>query len=183
MLALLGLIVATIFSFSITEKSLHFQRAAIVQEIEEMGASIGLRAMEIIREREYESEILHPINGATPLSPETSTVADLVSRLASPLPTGRACSVFGAGADDCNDVSDFNEMQTATLPFLAGSDTLYFKVDVDVRYVDASLAISAAPTFRKLVTVTVQDFWPNSNRTGHYIPTPITLSRVMTLTL
>lgn len=185
MLALLGLIVATIFSFSVTEKSLHFQRASVTQEIEEMGAAVGLRAMEVIREREYESEILHPADTVVtpPLNPETATIADLQGRLASPLPTGRACSVFGTGAYDCSDTSDFNDMVTATLPFIAGDDTLFFKVDVDVEYVEADLTPSVGVSFRKQVTVTVQDFWPKRNRTGVYIPDPITLSRVMTLTL
>lgn len=183
MLALLGLIVATIFSFSVTEKSLHYQRAAITQEIEEMGASIGLRVMEIIRERDYESEILYPTAPLTPLDPGAATVWDLQSRMANPLPTGRACAVFGAGAFDCNDISDFNAMKTATLPFVAGTDTLFFKVDVDVIYVESDLSPSPGVSFRKQVTVRVQDYWPGLNRTGAFIPTPIKLSRVMTLTL
>ncbi len=183
MLALLALIVATIFSFSVTEKSLHYQRAAVVQEIEEMGAAVGLRAMEIIREREYESEILHPVGVLAPLNTETATVADLQNRLVGVMPKGRACAVFGTGADVCDDLSDFNEMQTATLPFVAGSDTLFFKVNVEVDYVNAALAVSNTPTFRKQITVLVQDYWPGSNRTGFYIPEPINISRVMALTL
>lgn len=184
MLALLGLIVATLFAFSVTEKGLYFQRAAVQQEIEEMGAAIGLKAMEIIRERDYESEILYPANPLVlPLDPELATIADLESRLAYPLPTGKACSVFGTGLDDCNDISDFNRMQTATMPFVAGTDTLFFKVDVTVDYVDASIEPLNSISFRKQVTVSVRDYWPGPNRTGQYIAQPITLSRVMTLTL
>ncbi len=183
LLAILGLMVATIFSFSVTEKSLHYQRAAIVQEIEEMGASMALKTMEIIRERPFESEILTPSDSLlAPLDPEVATLAELKTRLALVLPDGKACSVFGTGLDDCADISDFNKMQTATLPFVAGTDTLYFNVDVTVRYVDAGMNASG-PSFRKQVTVLVEDYWPQNGRSGHYIPTPITLSRVMTLTL
>ncbi len=183
MLALLGLIVATIFSFSVTEKTLHYQRAAIVQEVEEMGASVGLRAIEVIRERPFESEILTPTGTKLPLELDKASVADLTARLATAMPQGRGCAVFGAGTDPCADVSAFNQMKTATMPFLAGADTLFFKVDVRVHYVDAALDSSATVTFRKLVTVEVRDYWPHSKRTGFYIPQPITLSRVMTLTL
>ncbi len=183
MLALLALLVATMFSFSITEKSLHFQRSSIAQEIEEMSASVALRAMEIIRERPYESQIFNPTSGLLPIDPSTATLADLQVRLVGTLPTGMRCSVFGVGGDDCADLNDFNEMETATLPFVAGTDTLYFRVDIDVNYVDADMKNTATPSFRKQVTVKVQDYWPQNGRVGFYVPTPIELSRVITLTL
>ncbi len=174
LMAMLALAVVTTFAMNVQQKHMHVQRTTIQREIAEMAASSALEAMEIIRAREFDQAV---VNGTA-----TGSVADLAlfsyEGSTDHFQTGRACKVFGTGTDVCDDVDDFHKMQTATRPFVMGSDTIFFHIDVEVFYVDDTFQRYNGRTFHKQVTVRVQDAWPDSSRSP-FLLIPITLSRVV----
>ncbi|HEX7069575.1 MAG TPA: hypothetical protein VF190_02165 [Rhodothermales bacterium] len=177
LLAILGIVLLGTTTMSIHAGRVHLQSRAIAREMEEMGTSLGLEVMEVIRSRAFDQAV---INKTT-----TGAATDLnlfsYNGAQNHFTTGNGCSVFGAGATDCNDIDDFHKMQTATLPFVLGSDSVYFDVDVEVEYVDDSMARYNGRTFNKQVTVYVQDAWPGSSR-DPYLTQPIEIARVFSYT-
>ena len=173
LLAILGIILLGTTTMSIHAGRLHLQSRAIAREIEEMGTSLGLEVMEVIRTRAYDQAV---VDNST-----TGAASDLAlftyNNHTNHFNTGKGCSVFGTGAYDCDDVDDFHKMQTATLPFVIGLDSVYFEIDVDVEYVDNAMSRHNGRTFNKQVTIAIQDVWPGSGR-DPYLPVPIRISRV-----
>ncbi|QXD14504.1 hypothetical protein GQ464_013840 [Rhodocaloribacter litoris] len=173
LLAFVAMMLMTTYSVSVQRQHVFMQQRDIAREIEEMAGSVALEAMEIIRTRAFDQAVLD--------STVTRTLSDVdlfsFNTAQEHFTTGRACSVFGLGGDVCDDIDDFHRMQTATVPFPMGTDTLYFTLDVEVMYVDENFERHDAPTFHKAVTVSVQDTWPGIDRTP-FLNEPVRLSRV-----
>ncbi len=144
----------------------------IAREMEEMASSIAIETMEVIRTRDFDQAVSDSttIGGASDIGLFTYNNNE------DHFPTGKACSVFGTGTADCDDVDDFHKMITATRPFAMGDDTLTFMVDVEVNYVNDSAQKALHRTANKEVTIMVQDFSADST---HFIPQPVKLQRVL----
>ncbi len=173
LLAFLGMMVVGMYSLNTQRYEMLVQNRDIRREMEEMAGSVALEAMEIIRTREFDQAV---IDGST-----TGALTDLLlfsfNLGENQFTTGNQCSVFGTGGDTCDDIDDFHSMETAIRPFVLGTDTVFFAVDVDVRYVTDELVPSAFVTTNKEVTVKVQDYWVDGSA---YIAKPIELTRVLT---
>lgn len=173
LLAILGVMLLGTTALTIHASKAHLQSRAIAREMEEMGTSLGLEVMEVIRARAFDQAVVSKTT--------TGKASDLnlftYNNSTNHFPTNRGCSVFGTGGYDCNDVDDFHKMKTATLPFVLGLDSVYFDVNVEVEYVDASTTRKNQRTFYKQVTVKVQDTWPVSGR-NPFLPKPIEIARI-----
>lgn len=165
LLALVALMAVTFLSFSQTQSKLQHQRQVVRSEVQGMAASAALQTMEIIRARAFDAETAE---GSEIDGPHDLTDPDFA--------TGNRCQVFfpDTGAS-CNDVDDFHEMETATVPFKAPEFEVQFEVDVEVQYVNESLQPVDERTYRKQVIVKVQDKGEDP-----YLTTPVRFSEVLT---
>lgn len=173
LLAFLGMMIVGMYALNTQRYEMLVQNRDIRREMEEMAGSVALETMEIIRTRAFDQAV---VDGST-----LGELTDLL--LFSFVPgenqflTGQGCSVFGAGGDNCDDIDDFHRMKTAIRPFVLGVDTVFFAVDVDVRYVTDNLSPATFVTTNKEVTVKVKDYWVDGSA---YIAQPIELTRVLT---
>ena len=173
LLAFVAIMLVTTYTLSVQQQYVFNQQKDVSREIEEMAGSVALEVMEVISARPFDQAVL---DGTV-----TGTLDDLplfsFVNATDHFTTGHACSVFGTGADLCDDLDDFHKMQTALIPFAMGVDTVYFNVDVEVYYVDDNLERVDDRSFNKAVTVTVKDTWPGSDLEP-YLAQPIELSRI-----
>ena len=173
LLAILGVMLLGTTALTIHASKAHLQSRAIAREMEEMGTSLGLEVMEVIRSRAFDQAVIDKT--------VTGAASDLnlfsYNNSSNHFTTNRGCSVFGTGSYDCDDLDDFHKMKTATMPFVIGLDSVYFDVDVEVEYVDNYTERHNGRTFNKQVRVFVQDAWPMSGR-DPYLPRPIEISRI-----
>ena len=172
MLAFLAMIILGAHMLSSQRYEILVNQRDIQREMEEMAGSIALETMETIRTRDFDQAVSDSLTQGL-----ASDVALFTFNNSSDhFPSGKACSVFGTGTDNCDDIDDFHNMQTALMPFAMGEDTLFFNVDIKVDYVTLTASKAAAQTTNKRVTINVQDYSADST---HYIPTPIELKRVL----
>jgi len=175
LLAFVAMMVITSFSMTVQQRSILTQRQDLEREIEEMAGSVAVESMEIIRARAFDQAVVD--------STVDGTLNDLnlfsFNNATDHFTPGHACSVFSTGSDTCDDIDDFHAMQTGTVPFQIGANTIKFSVDVEVIYVDDNAVRVDNRTFNKEVTVTVRDIWPDSE-TQPFMLSPVTLSRVFT---
>ncbi len=169
LLAFLAMIVVGSHALNTQRFEMMVQQRDITRELEEMGGSIALETMEIIRSRAWDQAVIDGL-----VAGEAADLDLMELGQSSQFETGHECGVFG-GANNCDDIDDFHDMQTAVRPFIMGTDTLFFSVDVSVQYVTAGLAHSAIVTANKEVTVDVLDYRTDGET---FFNTPITLSRV-----
>jgi hypothetical protein len=167
------MMVVGMYSLNTQRYEMLVQNRDVRREMEEMAGSVALETIEIIRTREFDQAV---VDGLT-----TGTIADIAMFTflggENHFETGHGCSVVGAGWYDCDDIDDFHGMQTAYRPFVIGIDTVFFSVDVDVRYVSDELAPVGYATTNKEVTVSVKDAWGDGSS---FINSPVTLTRVLT---
>ena len=171
LLATLALVVTASFIMSLNMRHVTMRQQAMGREFEEMAVSVAVESMEIIRSRAFDDAV----QGTA-----TTTTADVFTYTNSTnhFPTGTECSVFGAGTDNCDDVDDFHGMTTAIRPFVLGTDTIMFTVDVDVYYVNDQFQRNNGRTFNKEVVVKVRDTWPETGG-DPFMPDSVRLSRVI----
>lgn len=172
--AVMGLMMISLFSFSMMQRQTISQQRILAREVEEMAGATALEMMEIIRSFPFDEAVT---DGST-----SGTAADLAlftyQGSTNHFSTGKACAIFGTGSADCDDLDDFHKMQTITRPFVMGTDTVYFEVDVKVEYVDNDAKRHNGRTFNKQVTVYARDVWPDG-ATEHLLPKPVYISRVV----
>lgn len=174
MLALLGLVLLASTGLAVPIARDYMHSRAVAQEVAEMGGTVASRAMRVIRSRAFDqAEVTGQAIGSV-----TDRTLFAFESAENHFPTGKACSVFGAGNDSCDDVDDFHRMKTATVPFVLGLDSVYFAIDVEVIYVDDAGRRADAPTLHKQVTVRVRDVGSTSRRRP-YLSRPVTLARVI----
>ncbi|WP_263786614.1 hypothetical protein [Salinibacter grassmerensis] len=146
LLALLALMMATFFNFNQMKTELQKQRQVIRSEMEQMALGVGMQTMEVIRARAFDE----------------ATVGGTKNRITNPAKFrssfggGMDCQAFG-GDQPCDSVGDFHEMVPSTETFETPEFDMGFTVEVEVRYLDASMQEVPGPTFRKEVVVYVQD--------------------------
>lgn len=146
LLALLALMMATFLNFNQMKTELQKQRQVVRAEMEQMALGVGMQTMEVIRARAFDE----------------ATVGKTADRITDPstfrssFGGGMSCEAFG-GDQTCDSVGDFHEMTPATETFETPEFDMEFTVEVEVRYVDASMQVTGGPTFRKEVVVHVQD--------------------------
>lgn len=167
LLALVALLIATLLSFNQKQALVQNQSQVVRAEVEQMAIGVAAQTMQVIRARAFDA--------ATAGVPSDSLVP--TSEFSSfPFTTGNDCEAFG-GTDTCDDVDDFHEMVTATIPFQVPSGTFDFDVDAEVRYVDEDLQpTGGSRTSRKKVILKVQDA-PSSGEPR--LPEPIQYSEVI----
>lgn len=167
LLALLALLIATFLSFNQKQATIQNQQQVLRAEMEQMALGVAAQTLQVVRARAFDD--------ATVGLPSDSVVAtsDFTE---TPFTTGNDCQAFG-GSDTCDDVDDFHEMESATIPFTFPSGKFDFAVDVRVRYVDSDLQpTGGTPSDRKEVIVEVQDD-PSSGTPR--LPEPIEYSEVI----
>lgn len=172
--ALLALVVAVNMALSVNSWYASLQQATIFREVQEMAQSMAVETLEIVRVRAFDQAV---VDGLV-----MGTIADILL-FSGPGAFGTSgnvpCQAFG-GTAICDDLDDFHG-QVARRPFVMGQDTVWFRVQLRVRYVNydpVTGVISAATgkTPYKEVRVEVQDDWGGA-RTP-FIRTPIYLERM-----
>ncbi len=163
LLALLALMMATFFNFNQMQTELQKQRQVIRAEMEQMALGVGMQTMEVIRARAYDDAT---VGATSKITDPTEFVDSFVE--------GKDCQAFG-GSQTCDSVGDFDEMVPATVMFETPEFDMGFVVEVEVRYVNASMEVVAGPTFRKEVVISVQDAGDDP-----FLPEPIQFSEVLT---
>ena len=140
LLALLGMMIAMLFSLNQQRGTLHDYQTMVHDDMELMAAGVAQQVMETVAS--------YPFDRATAY-PEYRDADFKVSEMAAmPFPTGRRFQ-------DALALEDFNDIQTRDVDFQSGDVTFAFTVDISVNYVDAAMQPSAVPTDTKVVLVTV----------------------------
>ena len=165
LLALLALMVATFFSLTQMQSGLQKQEEVMQAEMKEMAIGVATQTLEVVRARAFDEKTI---------GVSKDKVTDPENDLTSSFPANKHCTAFGGG-DTCDSIEDFNNMQTATVPFEASGFKVEFEVDATVRYVDENMQPTSDPTFRKEVVFEIQD-----KRDDPYIKKPIRFSEVLT---
>lgn len=148
LLALLAMLIATFLSFNQKQVTIQNQSRVVRAELEQMGLGVAAQTMEVVRSRAFDS--------TTVGLPSDSIVAttDLTEP---PFATQKYCEVFG-GSTKCDDVDDFHNMKSATIPFEFPDHKFEFTVDIEVFYVNEDLqSTGGTRTYRKKVVIEVQD--------------------------
>ncbi|MFB6229652.1 MAG: hypothetical protein ABEL04_00725 [Salinibacter sp.] len=167
LLALVALLIATFLSFNQKQARMQSQGQVVRAEMQQMALGVAAQTLQVIRARDFDD--------ATEGVPRDSIVPTSAFTEA-PFSTGNDCQAFG-GSDACDDVDDFHEMQTASIPFTFPTGKFDFDVDVRVRYVDPDLqSTGGSRSSRKQVIVEVQDD-PSSG--SPRLPEPIEYSEVI----
>lgn len=149
-LTMLALLIASLLSLNHKQAILQSQRGAVRAELTEMALGVAQQSMEVVRARAYDDSTRGTLNGTVTSASDLTPTASF--------PSGRHCEGF-AGSQVCNDVDDFHQMTSATVPFqLPEGEQFDFTVDIQVQYVDDNLTPTGGPrSFRKKITIFVQD--------------------------
>lgn len=167
LLALLALLIATLLSFNQKQATVQNQGQVVRAEMEQMALGVAAESAQIVRSRDYDAAVIGlPADSLVPTSEFTDP----------PFTTGNDCEAFG-GSTTCDDVGDFHEMETATVPFTFPSGSFDFSVDVEIQYVDENLQPTSSKSDRKQIIVRVQDS-PSSGADPR-LPEPIQYSEVV----
>lgn len=162
LLAIVALLIATFLSFNQKQAQVRHQSQVVRAEMEQMALGVAHQAVQVIRARAFDA--------ATVGVPPSDSIVATSNFEDTPFPTGKDCKAFG-GVDTCNDVDDFHEMTTASIPFVFPSDQFDFDVDVRIQYVDSDLeSTGGAKSSRKKITVEVQDDPTSGNSPRLYEP-------------
>jgi hypothetical protein len=165
--ALLALLIATFLSYNQKQATVQNQVQVVQAEMEQMALGVAAQSVQVIRARAYDAVTAGvPSDSLVPTSAFTDP----------PFSTGNDCRAFG-GSSTCDDVDDFHEMESATVPFSFPSGTFEFTVDVEIRYVDEDLEPAGSQTDRKQILVEVQDD-PGSGKSPR-LSEPIQYSEVV----
>ena len=174
-LALAALMTVLFLNHGQLQSEFTHQRQVIKSEMEGMGGAVALEALEIVRSRAFDENVID----------EPKSEVDAPGDFTSPdFETGHYCKVFASkedGEDEsgdavaCRDIDDFHRMDTSTIPFKTPQFKLGFKVNIEVQYVNENLEPVNKKTYRKMVTVRVQDKGEDP-----YLHEPIELSEVIT---
>lgn len=151
MMAILALVLASLFSYTSVQRYIFVEQRLEGQEVMEIGAALAKETMEIIANQDYGG------NNAN-------------------FPQNKVCRQFhGIGNPNC-DIDDFNEMKELETDYDLGGEQFNFKVNVEVtwRNPDDVNQVVTGPTTVKAVTVSVQDDWGGSPL---YMKAPHTLTR------
>jgi len=170
LLATFALVFIATSTLGLNVRHLNIQRQTYTREIHEMGSSTIIEVMEFIRARTFDRALDLGLNTSTP---DNFTFNNSTEHFVK----GAPCRVLSeTGTRDCRYIDDFHK-QEVVRPFVLGLDTVFFKVNIDVKYVDDQFEPASGRTFHKQVTISVQDVWPKTNGKP-FLATPIRLSRV-----
>jgi hypothetical protein len=173
LLALLALMIATMLNFNQMQAQIRTDQQAVRAELHQMALGVAMESMEVVRARAYDE--------VTNKDKDEITVPDDFS------PPGefgdgsngsRKCKAFHDGSDvsECYDIDDFHKMEPATKQFELPDAQFDFRIEMEVRYVNADLDPVNAKTRWKEVIISVQDVQDD----GDSIMTrPITFSEVL----
>lgn len=166
-LALLALMIATLFSYNQERSMLHMRETMIDTEMEVMASGVALQVMEYIGRKAFDDQ--------TTDGERVATAAELTS--ASGFGVSGKCDVVApiqtvSPYSDCDDLDDYDHMALERVPFVLKTDTVYFDVTAEVKYVESDGSESFSPTFDKQVTVYVRN-----DGDKQYMQAPVMLSR------
>jgi hypothetical protein len=167
LLALLALIIASVFSFN-QERAVMQGRVAMVDaEMEVMASGVALQVMEYVGSKAFDDQTADG---------EKVTEAASLTSFGGFGVAGRCDVVAPINTEypyqACDDLDDFHAMETEPVPFMLKSETLSFDVTVEVHYVHADGSAASGQTFDKKVVVSVQQSGAVS-----YLAAPVVLSR------
>jgi len=165
LLALLGLLVVTMLSFSQQRVSMQSQQQVIEREYRQMALGVAKQSIEAIRARQYFDRALEGNSDA-----EVNDFTDESSwgdkDCIRPAEDGQIVSTPPSG-DDCTAIEDFHDDGTlemsnsdGTIAVQIPNYTILFQVEFEVNYVEEDgdeLVRSGSPTPLKEVTIRVQD--------------------------
>jgi hypothetical protein len=162
LLAFLAMLIVTLLSLNQQQALLRAYESILDDEMEVMGAGIGLQAMEHIMAQDFDANLF-------PTS--------LIDLEAQPFETGKGCTF--SSVSPCTDVDDFHLMQPDTVDFDIRGAAMQFLVTAEVYYVDVDGDLStpsASQTVNKEVVVVVQSVpLPDGRR---LLRSPIRLRRI-----
>lgn len=168
MFALVALLIATLLSFNQKQAAVQHQQQVFQAEMTQMALGVANHAVQIVRARAFDVATA----GVT-----SDSIVATSNFTETPFITGYDCQPFGGG-DTCNDIDDFHEMVTATVPFDYPGGSFDFDVDIEIKYVDSNLQPTGGTrTSRKKIIVKVQDD-PASGGSPR-LPEPIEYSEVV----
>lgn len=168
LLALLALLVATFMSFSQKQAAISHQDQVVRSEMEQMALGVANHVVQVVRARAFDAATV----GVT-----SDSIVATSNFASTPFSTGNDCQAFGGG-EACNDIDDFHEMTTASIPFTFPTGSFDFDVDVEIKYVNSDLQpTGGAKSSRKKIIVEVQDD-PGSGTSSRLIE-PIEYSEVV----
>lgn len=175
LLALTALFAAMSLSFSQMQGSAWSQKRSIRAETEQMALGVAMQTMEVVRARAFDAATLG-VPDEEHVSPSKFTAENDFGIMGD-------CKLYSDGSGtNCEAIEDFHGT-TGEVPFPLADDTFRFTVDIEVRYVCATLepastsGACAPPTSRKEVLVKVQDTQPDG--VAHRLPEPIEYSQVL----
>ncbi len=147
-MAILAMMTVTLASINQQRTLLETRRAMLDDELEVMASGVALQTLEYIGTKSFDEATV------------SGVVVD-VDDLTLGFPSDQRCPLEalneGAPAyDDCDDLSDYHQIQWEAVPFAVQSDTILFEVTADVGYVDQSHSRTPSRTFNKEIVVTVR---------------------------
>lgn len=166
--AILGLMIATLLSFSQQRQVLRTQEKLIGMEMEVMASGVALQAIEYIGRKDFDN---YTTNNQTVDSP-----SELTNKSGFGQQYAERCDLKGENTSYpyqvCDDIDDFDDMPAETVLFNTEAGSIPFEVTATVKYVDTEGNEASGKTFNKEVTVYVQDAGARQ-----FMRVPITVSR------
>ena len=166
MLALVALMITLFFTLNQQRGIVQAEQEIASIELEVLANAIGSEMMQVIATKEFDL-------ATTGVDLQTVALSDLTLE-----------SAFGDSLDcpaACNDIDDFNAMQTHVMPFEVGEDEegnqlgFSFMVTAEVQYVNDQGNYSSTPTWTKEVTLYVDQLVSGSE--SKYLLQPIQVKR------
>ncbi|MFB6272765.1 MAG: hypothetical protein ABEL51_07730 [Salinibacter sp.] len=159
LLALLGLLIVTMLSFSQQQANIRSQQESIRTEYRQMALGVAKQTLEVIRARTFDQAIEKGAEDVEQFTGESSSDWG-----------GKECITDGQFTNNCSAIEHFHDDKTLTMENADGTvqvqipdHAIRFRVEVEVHYAieeggEIERASSGeAPTRLKEVTVRVQD--------------------------
>jgi len=193
LLALLGLLIVTLLSFSQQQADVRSQQQAIRAEYQQMALGVAKQSIEVVRAREYFDRAVR--------THDDPDVEDFTEESDSEWWGGDDCirqNEFVSNPDgghDCTAIEDFHDDKTMAMENADGlivlpmpGGTVRFEVEFEVHYAEEDgskiVRASSGPTGMKEVTVRVQDCQDQDSSNSDscdgepLLPQPIVFSEV-----
>lgn len=182
--AIVGLMTVTLLSLNQQRSAIETRRAMLDDEMELMASGIALQAMEYIGTKSFD-QATTDLEGTASNPGRLSPVGASIKNLTSIIPTDRKCALLpsreGTGTyENCDDLSDFNEMEWESIPFVMGEDTVMFEVTARVNFInDNRVVLSSGTASNKEVAVIVRQLYEPGVRS--LLRHPISVTRTYSL--
>ena len=143
------------------------REAMIDTEMEVMASGVALQVMEYVGRKAFDDQTVggNKVTDLDLLTGAGSFGVDGRCDVVAPVETAYPYNT-------CDDLDDFHQMAAERVPFILKSDTVFFDVTVEVKYVNADGSQAVGNSFDKKVVVSVQH-----TDSQKYLKLPVILSR------